>query len=805
MTFNELSLDLHIGNVRRITKLKDLREWEIESLLNIVKNRPVRLGNSFDLNNFVSNMCLIVNDIITDKVLMSSRMRSRYLGADVGLDCKKPEYVRDDKWSNTLLQSFIRDWTGYVVVESLFSVKFKKDIECKKTHLKLFFKFVYERSIRNVFNKKDNKYSSCDISRSAIFWCKKNLDGQWKYREYGDSLTEKVLKKLPSFIAWSDAFLYKHTCFGNISNLKYGFKKLTGFYASLETEKNNEVLSKLKADIDIFLNGFEKMLTTRQNHLILNKTANGVDGILSKKFYESFLRNRDFCFIELVKFFIADAKKRNINNPCGYTINSNFYKMGIRSIINKSDFKKNNKYNNKLFDARRMFWNSIVYNFNEKNPISGSLSDDKELILFNKFYKKLISDYASLSIDDKKNIIKLSQNELYRYSSIGSMVKSVKPYQRIYCWNAPLLNLGRDTSNLFNIDGDSIMDFFSSKLTSENLFVLFDKILDMALSGTSLSIDYNNETEWMSILENALKFYTNKYKITDCENRKFHSNRSGHFLDYGLRARKDILESIVLKNNRWSKPYSLAIGGHSFKFNNFLDNYSKHFLFYVENIDGLKPKGYNEAPEYITEIMDNVIGVGCVNIKIWDLWNKFLSDFRISQLSVIDNRFAFLTFVARLGYWSPKVAKSILGLYYNYVDYDFKGFRWIPDFKNLTDIIDETDNKTEDFFGRVSNANRNDMSYLNVLRIKANEIRGSKKLEDILLLNKINRDINLTISDYQHRKNFIEECVKNNIKDDEIKTMLTKKTSSDFAKRHYQEKQFNKNEDDLLKSILNTI
>lgn len=801
MDIKTLNLDEHIGNINRIESIKDLREWEIYTIYNIVKNRPVRYG-SINIDSFVKNIASMVNQYITDSVLIRTRMRSRLFGADVSLKCNKPKYVEEKDWSDTLLQSFLRDWTSFVIVESLFSKKFLKKIQNKKTHLALFKKFSTERSIRNIFNKKNDELNSCNISRSAIEFCKNKLDGQWKYREYGASITNKVLKILPKLVIWSDVFLSYNTGFGKkdvydalgrfqyILNLKGERSVLNGLsqriirdsdfllkpeneVACLKTIYSNATeyeLNKFKIDKDEqkYFGAMQRLLSKRTEYLHRGTNFNGIDGILSRRFFESFIRNRDFCFIELVKFFIADARKKNVNFIGGYTVNSKFYKMAISTILRqkKDDYCENKKH---PFDGRRMFWNSIVHNYNNNIPVYGSLSFEEEKIKSNKIINETLNNFINISPDDRRNILYVAENELVKCVSLGFISRYYKPYTRRKFWSEPLSLIGKDTANLFS-SYPLMVKYFKSKLSSENFFVLFDKLTDLFLSGrypTQPVFTRADKKDWLILSNETLEYFLDRNRFFDCDSAYISSNKREYY-DAGIKTRREILESLHSIGNRWNIPYSMALGSLTFKHGHFINQYHHHLFDNIVDGDG----------EIIQEVRGEVVHIGCVNNSIWKLWRNYLRE--NNEPEPVDSKFAFFTFVSKLASWSPRTAKSILGLKVNAIDYDIKGFRWIPDFKNLSDIIDKNDNELKTFIGRMWNARTNDSIDLdNFIKISNNLSKLGKIAKE--QKQKIDREILFIKEDMRYRNMIMAD--EKNINHEILLNKITEKVSKDMVYR----------------------
>lgn len=649
-----LTVSTHIGEIRRVKSFNDLRHWEQDALLDI-KARRVKRYAHLDIDTFVLNVISFIDKALTDKFILSSRMKARFVGSDISYKVICPDFISRSEWSSSLLDSFISDWYGYVIIESFFNKTFFEKMKSISIHRKYFLNFIYNRSLKR------------DLlpSRSCIEWCKKNLDGHWGLRQYGESVTKRILNVLPQYLAWADIYLSKRSGFGysEINSKILHMSSLLGKDDSgILSDNDKEIMPELSNSI------LSMLRTSESDEYDLNdmsyqyddpKYTNGANGIIAQKFMDYYVRNIDICFIYIVKHFIADYSKKNKEHQGydGYGINSPLTKPAISSIRRQNGYLSDWK-----IDSRCLFWHSLVHDFNRMSPRYGTYDKKSHLIENAKIVNKLYYDFCNLPNRIRSNPLLLAENEFIRYTCFGYTRVQVSPYARQKYWRLVQKNFNKNTSLLFSFNDNRTI--FKSKLTPENIFVIIDKATDLIYSGRLNELITYRRADGLHanyLLMKIIKSFIDEQGMI--ENADIAITCSNAFNNDVVKdaTRKDILLSLSEEQDALKLPLRQALGKSIRSHKDFTTSYKQSIFDLYNDEDGnyyiprhgMLPKGLNNS----------------------FYWNEWVENF--DSYSSIDKGYAYYMFIGRMQLWNTYVSRSLIG-------YDTDSHLWLPDFKNLS-------------------------------------------------------------------------------------------------------------------------
>lgn len=501
-------------------------------------------------------------------------------------------------------------------------------------------------------------------SRSCIEWCKKNLDGHWGLRQYGESVTKRILSVLPQYLAWADIYLSKRSGFGysemNEKILNMSF--LLGKDDDALSDKDKEVLPELSNSILSMLRTSETDeydLNDMSYHYDDPKYTNGATGIIAQKFMDYYVRNIDICFIHIVQHFIADYSKKNKHSHGydGYGINSPLTRPAISSIRRQNGYLSDWK-----IDGRCLFWSSLVHDFNMSSPRYGTYDKKTYLIENAKIVNTLYYDFGNLSKNIRSNPLLLAENDLIRYSCLGYTRVQMSPYARQKYWKLIQKYFTKNTSLLFSFNDNRTI--FKSKLTPENIFVIIDKATDLIYSGRMHELLTYRRADGLHanyVLMKIIQSFINEKGMID--NADIAITCSNAFNNDVVKdeTRKDILLSLIEDNNTLKFPLRQVLGGFIRSHKDFISSY-KQSIFDLHNDEdgsyyiprhGMIPKGLNNS----------------------FYWNEWVENF--DSYSSVDRGYAYYMFIGRMQLWNTYVSRSLIG-------YDTDSHLWLPDCKSLS-------------------------------------------------------------------------------------------------------------------------
>lgn len=638
--------------INRIRTFDDLRYWDKWEIENIISRRRVRYSSRNDIISYINNLISDINLIITDEVLITARNRSRFVGNDVSYILKCPSHIDINKWSSTVVETFLMDWYSHVIIESVFSISFRKTIDTKKKHIKAFYKFIMTRS----FTQKIKP------SRSCIEWCKYHLDGKWKNRQYGESVTKKLLESLPKIIAWADIILKKRSAF-NSSDYIRAIDQIELMsiksYDCMNTEEKQHYQNTLK----FIYNGLKIRDSDYSfgNRIYYGEDTvccNGTDGIIALQFLDFYNRNPDLCFIFLLEKIIGDAsyKNRNKEGCDGYNLSNSFLKPAISSIkrqrINLKDIK---------IDYRRLPWNSIILDLYTSKPLKTTYPVIQEALITSSLRNKVYHDFINMKPAKLQDTFSLHDAVLMRTATLGYFRKRIRPSLRREFWR----NVTRFMKNKipFIFTDAFSRKIFASKLTSDDIVMIIQKLTDLVYSGRLINFFYKHRADGLQdcyIVMNVIEKYIKNNLIYNGDKALFCSlSTKPDSVKY--KTRFEILNTFKHTHDL-SSVFCISNHGYFRRHQDFMSCY-RPLTHELKMEDGKLVS----TPKY------DMLFHGIRNSQFWDKWRSIRPEY-----SCMNEGLDFFMFIGRMQMWSTHVARSLLG-------FDTDGYTWLPNLMTCSD------------------------------------------------------------------------------------------------------------------------